>query len=71
MGLTDKEIKAISLCSDLMNICQQICGNGSSRDGDLRELCGSIHSIQNAIMSQAAARAYPDKYRLMGCDHNV
>lgn len=36
-------------------------------DGDLRELIPHIHAIQRAMMGQAAARLYPDRYRRLGC----
>ena len=44
----------------------RIVGDGSSRQADLDELVGHVHALQNAVLAQAAARAYPDAYRLMG-----
>jgi hypothetical protein len=39
---------------------------GPSRDGDVAELCHHVHALQNAVLAQAAARAYPSRYRLLG-----
>lgn len=66
-ALTVHEHNAMELTADLWNlICQSIAQDGPSRSGDLRELSTHIHAIQHAILSQAAARSYPDRYRLMG-----
>lgn len=43
-----------------------ICGNGGSREHDLEEAINLIHGLQNMVLAQAAARAYPKTYRLMG-----
>lgn len=40
-----------------------LCGDAAD---DRAEVAHEIHAIQHRIMSQAAARAYPDRYRLMG-----
>jgi len=50
----------------LWNLLCRITGQGISREGDLRELTAHVHGIQRAVMKQAAARAYPDRYRLLG-----
>lgn len=42
----------------------------SNQDNDWNECAVEIHVIQHRIMAQAAARAYPDKYRLMGAFFN-
>jgi hypothetical protein len=66
-GLTDDEHKAIGLTADLWNLlCASVVGDGPSRAGDLAELCAHIHAIQRTVMAQAAARAHPDRYRLLG-----
>lgn len=64
--LTADERRAMKVSADLWNLLNVIVGNGPSRLNDLRELAAHIHGIQHAIMSQAAARAYPDLYRLLG-----
>ena len=35
-------------------------------EADLREVAGHIHALQDKVLAQAAARAYPDEFRLMG-----
>lgn len=65
--LTDAEHKAMDLTAQLWNLlCADVVGRGRSRQGDTTELCNHIHAIQHTIMSQAAARAYPERYRLLG-----
>lgn len=43
-----------------------IIPDGPSRDNDLREACAHVHALQHMVMSQAAARAYPELYRELG-----
>lgn len=65
--LTDAEHRAMALTADLWNLlAREVVGYNTSRGGDLRELGAHIHAIQHAVLSQAAARAYPDRYRLLG-----
>ena len=47
-------------------ISKRIVAHGPSRDGDITELTTAIHIIQRMVMGQAAARAYPGHYRLLG-----
>ena len=55
------------LTVELVNlVCHDVIGDGRSRAGDVNEFVDAIHDIQRMIMSQAAARAYPDRYRLLG-----
>ena len=39
---------------------------GPARDGDLAEVAFHVHGLQRMILAQAAARAYPERYRLRG-----
>jgi hypothetical protein len=65
--MTDAEHRAMELTAGLWNhLVSEVVADGPSAAGDLRELVVHIHGIQHAIMSQAAARAYPDRYRLLG-----
>jgi len=64
--LTDSEQRAMEFTVALWKELGEVVGTGPSRAGDLRELVVHIHAIQHAVMSQAAARAYPDRYRLLG-----
>ena len=64
--LTEAEQAAVTATADLWRMLGGIVGDGPTRDADLRELIVHIHAIQQAVMSQAAARAYPDTYRRLG-----
>lgn len=64
--LTPLEIETIDMQGKVWNNLCKIVGSGSSRSGDLQELCAHVHAIQQAIMSNAAARAYPDQFRPLG-----
>jgi hypothetical protein len=64
--LTDDEHQAVALTAELWNLLCTIVDDGPSRDGDLAELCHHIHAIQRTVLAQAAARAYPGRYRLLG-----
>lgn len=64
--LTPDEHKAIEQAGTLWNLLCKIVDNGPTRDADLAELIVHIHAIQIRVMAQAAARAYPDNYRLAG-----
>jgi hypothetical protein len=41
-------------------------GDGPTREPDLAEFFAHIHILQQAVMSQAAARIYPHLFRLAG-----
>lgn len=65
--LTDGEHRAVEMAAALWNHLRgAVVGDGPTRDADLGELCAHIHAIQQAVLSQAAARAYPGEYRLLG-----
>lgn len=64
--LTAEEHAALAVTADLWDRLCRIVGDGASRDADLSELAGHVHGIQHAIMAQAAARAYPERIRLLG-----
>lgn len=65
--LTEAEHRAITLAGELMSLMtKDIVGHGITRENDLNELVVPVHALQQAIMSQAAGRLYPDKYRLLG-----
>lgn len=65
--LTEAERQAVALTAALWNLlAADVVGHGRSRPGDLAELGHHVHAIQQAVLSQAAARAYPDLYRLLG-----
>lgn len=65
--LTRAELKALNLTAQLWNLLvQEVVANGSTRDHDTAELASKIHDLQHTIMAQAAARAYPTQFRLLG-----
>ena len=64
--LTEDEHRALADSAQLWNLLCTIVGHGPTRNGDLNELSTHIHAIQRTVMKQAAARAYPDRYRLLG-----
>ena len=61
--LTDDEHRLMDLTAELARGLFVLCGDAAD---DRAEVAHEIHAIQHRIMSQAAARAYPDRYRLMG-----
>ena len=65
--LTVAEHELIGKLGECWNAYSRIVGDGRTREADCREFVDSIHRCQQAVMSQAAARAYPDMYRLLGC----
>lgn len=64
--LTDDEHRAVELAGQLYNLLCNIVDDGPARQADLAECAASVHQIQRAVLTQAAARAYPDRYRLLG-----
>lgn len=65
--LTPAEHRSMELTAELWNLlCAEVAGTDRSRTGDLAEVALHIHAIQHVILAQAAGRAYPDRYRLLG-----
>jgi len=64
--LTPDEQEAVTLAGRLANLISRIVAAGPTRNDDINEAVVHIHGIQHAVMAQAAARAYPDRYRLLG-----
>ncbi len=65
--LTTAEHEALDLTGRLARaIGTVIGGGGAPAAADFREAVAHIHALQQMIMAQAAARAYPDRYRLLG-----
>lgn len=66
-ALTDAEHAAMDLTAQLARAMGAIIGDGGApAASDFREVVIHIHALQHMIMAQAAARLYPDKYRLLG-----
>lgn len=64
--LTAEEHEAMELTVKLWEKLVKIVGQGSGRRQALGELGNALHVVQRMIGGQAAARAYPSKYRLLG-----
>lgn len=65
-GLTVREVEAVETLGRLWGELCEIVGDGPTRDADLTELVAHVHALQHAVMAQAAARAHPDAFRLLG-----
>lgn len=65
--LTPAEHRALEMAGQLFSlIADKVIRSERTGPGDERELLHHIHAIQHMVMAQAAARAYPDRYRLLG-----
>lgn len=70
--LTPDEHEAVSLLADVTNTMARVIGKGRTpreavvANNDITEAVHHIHALQNMVLAQAAARAYPKTYRLMG-----
>lgn len=64
--LTANEIDIVTSLGHLANRFALLVSDGNSHDEDIRESVSHFHALQNMVLSQAAARRYPDKFRLMG-----
>jgi hypothetical protein len=62
------ELFAMELTAELVKVLVKIVDEqkGVTADDDKRELIYHVHVIQRAILAQAAARAYPGRFRLLG-----
>lgn len=58
----------MEMITDVFNyMSQNVFGsNTEARRADMPELAMHIHDLQRMVMSQAACRAFPHKYRLLG-----
>jgi hypothetical protein len=64
--LTEDEHALMDTLGTAHGLFLKVHGNGPTRHSDMLEVTHLIHALQAVVMSQAAARAYPDKYRLLG-----
>jgi hypothetical protein len=64
--LTEAEHEALAITAALAERLPPIFGNGPTTGIDLTVAWNHIHAVQRMILAQAAARAYPDRYRLLG-----
>lgn len=66
LSLTADEQRAVELTQDLADTFSRIVGWGPTRNRDLGEMHAKLRDIQRAVMAQALARAYPDRFALLG-----
>jgi len=64
--MSPAEHKVLELLAEVHNLMCAVIGDGPTRQADLRESVADIHRMQDRVLAQAAARAYPDRYRLLG-----
>ena len=69
--LTELEHETIELLGQVATnmrriITQASPANDISARGDTNEMVGWIHVLQHMVLSQAAARIYPELYRPLG-----
>jgi len=66
--MTAAEHGAMDLTLQLDRLMVEIIGDGPVSAADLRASRIDLHHIQHRILRQAAGRAYPDRYRMLGGD---
>lgn len=64
--LTDREKQLLDKLADVANEFFVVSSSSPTRYNDIGEAVSCIHTLQRMILANAAARAYPDKYRLFG-----
>jgi hypothetical protein len=65
--LTGSEHEVISLLGRVaVLMSSEVIGNKRTREQDVAEMVHHIHVLQQMVLSQAAARAFPTWYRLLG-----
>lgn len=64
--LSGDEQACIDRLEEAWGLLRRIIGNGPNASNDLAELIVPLHTLQNAVLAQAAARAYPTVYRRLG-----
>lgn len=66
--LTEAEHEVVELLGKAWNAFIQgvVREDGPTAEHDRAEFLTHIHDAQHAIMAQAAGRAYPNRYRLIG-----
>lgn len=64
--LTEDERSALNQLASIANRLGRIVVDGPSREGDLNEVAGHLHALQNAILAQVPARLWPRRFRVMG-----
>jgi transcriptional regulator with XRE-family HTH domain len=67
MSLTAGEREVARQAGELYEyIAEHVIGHGPTRDEDLAELRAAVNVIKRMVLAQAAARAFPGEFRLLG-----
>lgn len=64
--LTVAEREVVWQLGDVWGRMSKIIGFGPDASGDRAEAINHIHNLQRMVMSQAAARRYPELFRPLG-----
>lgn len=64
--LTTKEKRAIELTGEAASLIFEIIEENGGFENDAHEIAQACHVLQRFVMSSAAARAYPGKFRKLG-----
>lgn len=59
-------MRGLETAAKLANLVREIVGEGAMAVDDWADLSRSLRHVVHAIRSQAAARLYPEKFRLLG-----
>lgn len=65
-ALTNEEHALVKALADVWQRFNVMVGHTRTRESDLGEIAVHVHALQNVVLAQAAARAYPERYRLAG-----
>lgn len=64
--LSEVEHHTVDLLSEVWECLEAIIGDGPTAPGDRAHAQDHVLALQRMILAQAAARAYPASYRLLG-----
>lgn len=64
--ITAEEHELVELLGQCANRFAKVIGKGPTRQYDYAEVVDKIHQLQAMVLSQAAARWFPSRYRLLG-----
>jgi hypothetical protein len=67
--LTEKEKEAIETAGQAASLIFAIIKEGGGFEADAAEIAQACHVLQRFVMSNAAARAHPGKYRKLGAEN--
>ena len=67
-GLNEFEHAIATKIADLASDFMALVGDTETAQEDFTVILPHLHALQQAVMSQAAARAHPSRYRALGDD---